>query len=75
MESPCVCGIDFKIVTGTPTGKIPLGRTRRRLDDSITMDLKEIDQHDELTRLRIGIIGEPCECGIEPSGFISQYDI
>ena len=25
-----------------------------------------------LVQLRIGIIGEPCECGIEPSGSISH---
>ena len=32
----------FKISTGTPTGKIPLGRPRRRWEDNIRMDLKEI---------------------------------
>ena len=32
----------FKIVTGTPTGKIPLGRLRRRWEDNGRMDLKEI---------------------------------
>ena len=30
----------FKILTGTPTGKRPLGRSRRRWEDSIRMDLK-----------------------------------
>ena len=35
----------FKILTGTPTGKRPLGRPRRRWDDSgIRMDLKEIEE-------------------------------
>ena len=29
----------FKILTGKPTGKKPLGRPRRRWEDSITMDL------------------------------------
>ena len=33
----------FKIFTGTPTGKTPLGRPRRRWKDDIKMDLKEID--------------------------------
>ena len=33
----------FKILTGKPTGKRPLGKPRRRLEDSIRMDLKEID--------------------------------
>ena len=30
----------FKILTGKPTGKRPLGRTRRRWEDDIRMDLK-----------------------------------
>ena len=33
---------DFKILTGKPTGKRPLGRPRRRFEDNIRMDLKEI---------------------------------
>ena len=32
----------FKMLTGKPTGKIPLGRPRRRWEDIIIMDLKEI---------------------------------
>ena len=32
----------FKILTGKPTGKRPLGRHRRRWDDNIRMDLEEI---------------------------------
>ena len=32
----------FKILTGKPTGKKPLGRSRRRWEDNIRMDLKEI---------------------------------
>ena len=32
----------FKVLTGKPTGKRPLGRPRRRWDDNIRMDLKEI---------------------------------
>ena len=31
----------FNIFTGKPTGKRPLGRPRRRLEDTIRMDLKE----------------------------------
>ena len=33
---------DFKILIGKPTGKIPLGRPRRRWEDYIRMDLEEI---------------------------------
>ena len=32
----------FNILTGTPTGKKPLGRPRHRWEDNIRMDLKEI---------------------------------
>ena len=32
----------FKILTGTPTGKRPLGRSRYRWEDNIRIDLKEI---------------------------------
>ena len=31
----------FKIITGKPTGKRPLGRPRRRREDNIRMDLEE----------------------------------
>ena len=32
----------LKILTGTPTGKKPLGRTRRRWEENIRMNLREI---------------------------------
>ena len=32
----------FKILTGTPSGKIHLERARRRWEDNIRMNLKEI---------------------------------
>ena len=31
----------FKILTGKPNGKRPLGRPRRRWEDNIKMDLEE----------------------------------
>ena len=33
----------FKILTGKPTGKRPLGKPRRRWEDNIRMYLEEID--------------------------------
>ena len=45
----------FKILKGKPTGKRPLGRPRRRWENNIRMDIKEIG----LIRLRIGIIRGP----------------
>jgi hypothetical protein len=32
----------FKILTGKPTGKRPLGRPTHRWEDNIKMDIKEI---------------------------------
>ena len=32
----------FKILTGKPTGKIPLGRPRRRWEDNFRIDLEEV---------------------------------
>jgi hypothetical protein len=32
----------YKVLVGKPEGKRPLGRTRRRWEDGIRMDLKEI---------------------------------
>ena len=32
----------FKMLTGKPTGNIPLGRPRRKWKDNIRMDLKEV---------------------------------
>ena len=49
----------FKILTGKPTGKRPLGRPRHRWEDNIRMDLEEIGIKAGKIRLRIGIIGEP----------------
>ena len=36
------CRSAFKILTGKPTGKGPLGRPRRRWEDNIRMDLEDI---------------------------------
>ena len=49
----------FKILTGTPTGKRPLGRHSSRWENNIGMHLKRVSiPVIELIRLRIGIIGE-----------------
>ena len=37
------CRSAFKILTGTSTGRRPLGRLRRKWENNIRMDLKEID--------------------------------
>jgi hypothetical protein len=33
----------YRILVGTPEGKRPLGRPRRRWEDNIRMDLREIE--------------------------------
>ena len=49
----------FKILTGKPTRKRPLGRPRRRWEDCIRMDHKEIsiNTRNWVIWLRIEIIG------------------
>ena len=52
----------FKILSGKPTGKRPLGRPRHRWEDNIRTDLEEIGINvggNGLITLRIGIIREP----------------
>jgi hypothetical protein len=51
----------LKILTHTPVGKRPLGRSRRRWDDNIRTDLKEIaiNTRNWVHSLRLGIIGGP----------------
>ena len=49
----------FKILTGKPTGRRPLGRPRRRWEDNIRKDLEVSMRGIGLIWLRIGIIGEP----------------
>jgi hypothetical protein len=33
----------YKVLVGKPEGKRPLGKTRRRWEDGIRMDLRKID--------------------------------
>ena len=64
----------FKILTGKPTGKRPLGRPKRRWEDNIRMDLEEIgiitgnwvDSTQDRDYWRALVRG------IEPPGFISH---
>ena len=68
-------GSAFKILTGTPAGKRPLGRPRRRWEDNIRMDLKEIginkrnwiDSAQNMNYWRALV-----KCGIEPPGYITH---
>jgi hypothetical protein len=60
----------YKVLVGKPEGKSPLGRPRRRWEDGIRMDLREIGLEGVYwirlaqDRDRAGC----CEYGDEPSG-------
>ena len=62
----------FNILTGKPTGKRPLGRPRRRWEDTIRMDLQEIgiNTRNWVDSAQARGYWSPCECGIEPPGSI-----
>jgi len=51
----------FKMLTGTPTGKRSLGRPRRRWEDNIRIDLKEmgINTRNWVDSAQDRITGEP----------------
>jgi hypothetical protein len=64
----------YKVLVGKPEGKRPLGRSRRRWEDGIRMDLKEIGfvgggggGLDSTVSGQRPVAG-CCECGDEPSG-------
>ena len=64
----------LKILTGEPTEKRPLGRSRRRREDNIRMNLKKYlsIRGNGMIKLRISIIGGPFEGDIEPTGAMSH---
>jgi hypothetical protein len=49
----------YRVLMGKPEGKRPLARPRRRWEDGIKMDLREIGGGvwSGFTRLRMGIVG------------------
>jgi hypothetical protein len=61
----------YKFLVGKPERKRPLGRPRRRWEDGIRMDLKEIGLRGlglDSTGSGQGPVAGCCECGDEPSG-------
>jgi hypothetical protein len=48
----------YGVLVGRPKGKRPLGRPRRRWEDNIKMDLREIDIRTGFGWLRIGSSGK-----------------
>ena len=62
------------MLTDKPTGKIPLGRPRRRWENNIIIDPKGIgmDTRNWVDSAQDRVFGETCECGIEPLGSINH---
>jgi hypothetical protein len=62
----------YKVLVGKPEGKRPFGRPRRRREDGIRMDLREIGLGGgcgmDSTGSGQGPVAGCCECGDEPSG-------
>jgi hypothetical protein len=60
----------YKVLVGKPEGRRPLGRPRRRWEDGIRMDLREIGLGgvDWIRRSGQGPVAGYGECGDEPSG-------
>ena len=64
----------FKMLTGTPVEKRPLGKPRHKWEDNIRIDLKQISVCTTvgLICLRIGLLESPCEYSIKPLGSINH---
>jgi hypothetical protein len=63
---------------GKPEGKRPLGRPRRRWEDGIRIDLREIGLGGcglDSTVSGQGPVADCCECGDEPSGYLQIFYI
>jgi hypothetical protein len=61
----------YKVLVGRPEEKRPLGRPRRRWEDGIRMDLREICLGGcglDSTVSGQGPVAGCCECGDEPPG-------
>jgi hypothetical protein len=59
----------YRALVGKPEGRRPLGRPRRRWEDNIKMDLREVGwgAWTGSIWLRIGTDASSCEYGYEPS--------
>jgi hypothetical protein len=62
----------YRVLVGKPKGRNPLLRPRRRWEDNIKMDLREVEWGRRLYRSGSGLkhVAGCCECGNEPSGSI-----
>jgi hypothetical protein len=63
----------YKVLVGKPEGRKPLGRPRRRWEDGVRTDLREIGLGGGVCGFDWTVSGQGpvagcCECGDEPSG-------
>jgi hypothetical protein len=65
--------IAYSILVGKPEGKRPVGRPRRRWEDNIRTDLREIEW-EGVHWMHLGPVSGPCEHGNEPSGSIKDEE-
>jgi hypothetical protein len=59
----------YKILVGYPEGKRLLGRSSRRWEDNIIMNLREIEW-ESMDWIHLRSVGDPCEHNYEASGCI-----
>jgi hypothetical protein len=64
----------YRVLVGRPEGKRPLGRPRRRWEDNIKMDIRDI-RIDGFGWLKQGPVADFCEHGDEPWGSVRKRDI
>jgi hypothetical protein len=64
----------YRVLVGKPEGRRPLGRPRRRWEDNIKTDLREVGWGCGLDWAGSGKgqVAGACECGNEPSGSIKH---
>ena len=67
--------IAYRALVGSPDGKRPLGRPKRRWEDSIKMDLEEVEWGgvNWMNWFRTGTGAGAYECGNGPSGSIKFW--
>jgi hypothetical protein len=67
----------YRVFVGRPEGERPLGRPRRRLEDNIKMDLREIgiDGANWIHLAQDSPMASFCEHCNDPSGSIRKQDI
>jgi hypothetical protein len=58
----------YRVLMGKPEGKRPLGRSRRRCENGIRMDLREIGWG-SVDWIQLAQDRDRCEYGDEPSGY------